>query len=205
MRQNLVFLFLIPFIIYLSGFDLFSLSNFPKILLDIFNILDSLVILSYIKWYNLCVIKCTAIFMKHIYCCFVSEGLRLSCSKFLPQWSITKQISRWSIFKKGSYIVFWFYLKQILCSECKQTLCSECKVVTDFLFQLHRTTRMFSLTYPKYLQNSFSLYHFWQTVTNTLWRRYESSQWQLLLKSWAKSLKNTCSKNLLLVQMQTIS
>ena len=33
MRQNLVFLFLLPFVIYLTGFDLFSLSNFSKILL----------------------------------------------------------------------------------------------------------------------------------------------------------------------------
>ena len=33
MRQNLIFSFLLPFIIYLSGFDLFSLSNFCKILL----------------------------------------------------------------------------------------------------------------------------------------------------------------------------
>ena len=31
MQQNLVFLFLLPFIINLSGFDLFSLSNFSKI------------------------------------------------------------------------------------------------------------------------------------------------------------------------------
>ena len=41
MWQNLVFLFLLPFIIYLSGFDLFRLSNFSKIPL-----MDSLDILS---------------------------------------------------------------------------------------------------------------------------------------------------------------
>ena len=42
MRQNLVFLFLLPFIIYLSRFDLFSLSNFSKApmmdILDIFSL-----------------------------------------------------------------------------------------------------------------------------------------------------------------------
>ena len=41
MRQNLVSLFLLPFVMYLRGFDLFSLSNFFKI-----SMMDNLDILS---------------------------------------------------------------------------------------------------------------------------------------------------------------
>ena len=61
-RQNLVFSFLISFIIYLSRFDLFNFSKIP-----LMNSLDTLTLgtssKNYIKWYN--VIKC-----HKVYCYF---------------------------------------------------------------------------------------------------------------------------------------
>ena len=71
-RQNLFLLFLLPLIIYLNGFNLFSLFNFSKIPL-----IDSLDIQSlgtslknHIKQFNLSVIKRTAIIKEHLYGCF---------------------------------------------------------------------------------------------------------------------------------------
>ena len=116
MRQYL-FLFLIPFIIYLSGFDLFSLSNFSKILL-----MDSLDILSlgtssenYIRWYNFCVIKCTTICKEHLYGSFCKwrSGIKLS-KVFVTIKYCKKNFPGEATLRKVPFTLFWFSLKEIV-------------------------------------------------------------------------------------------
>ena len=117
MRQNVVFLFLIPFIIYFSGFDLLSLPSFSKIyLMDSFDILSlGTSLKNYIKWYKLCVIKPSAIFQEHLFGCFCKGRSEMSSC------SITKKKLSWrSNFKESSFTLFWFCLKQILGFERKR-------------------------------------------------------------------------------------
>ena len=52
---------------------------------------------------------------------FVSESHKLSqaLQKFLLQWTLQENVLDEAIFKKDSFSLFWFSLKQILSSERK--------------------------------------------------------------------------------------
>ena len=81
---------------HLNGLDLFSLSNFSKILL-----MDTLKILSlgtpwknYIEWCNLCFMKHTAIFKEHVYGGFCEWKPVIKLSKILATMKHYKKALR---------------------------------------------------------------------------------------------------------------
>ena len=84
---------MLPFIMYLSGFDLLRLSNFSKSPLK--NSLDSLSVgtswKNYINWYNLCVIKHTVIFKEQLYGCFCKLKSVIKLSKILATMKYYKK------------------------------------------------------------------------------------------------------------------
>ena len=114
MQQKLAFLFLLPFVIYVSGSGLFNLRNFLK-LFKLFHPDDGKrghfefrnTSKGLFKQYDLSVIKCTVIFKKHLSGCFLIKNFwrgNLSSPKPLLRWSITKKCSWWSNFSERFFL-----------------------------------------------------------------------------------------------------
>ena len=104
--QNLVFLFLLPFVIYLSGFDLFHLSNFWWTVWTLS--LGSP--WNYIKWYNLSVIKRATIFKDYFCGCFYN-GLWSRILENSPK--LSKILATMKHYKK--VFLTKHFLKKALC------------------------------------------------------------------------------------------
>ena len=103
--QDLVFSFLLPFVIYLSGFDLFNFSKIPM--------MNSLDILSwgtplrnYIKWYDFSVIKRAAFSRNISMVASVSKRLWSRILKSPPK--LSKTLATMKHYKK------MFLIKQFL-------------------------------------------------------------------------------------------